>query len=138
MNKKLSKKDKEDWLKFVKGKQKLLDKENLNFQHVRNLEKTIDLHGYSLNEANQIIEKYIVKCFSENIVKINIITGKGNRSKNQSNPYKSENLSILKHSVPEFIKTNHHLMKMIKKISYNEIDNNSKGSFEIYLKKIKE
>ena len=87
---------------------------------------------------NVLIEKYINKCFIEKVDKITVITGKGNRSNNKNDPYKSEKLSILKYSVPEFIKSNLNLMKIIKKISSIDIEDNLKGSFEIYLKKIKE
>ena len=135
---KLTKKDKKDWLKFVNRKDKLFDKEAKNNNIINNLEKTIDLHGYGLESANLMIEKYINKCFIEKVDKITVITGKGNRSKNKKDPYKSEKLSILKYSVPEFIKSNLNLMKIIKRISSSETEDNFKGSFEIYLKKIKE
>ena len=86
---------------------------------------------------NKIVEEFIFLCFSENVSKIKIITGKGSRSKNKENPYLSENLSILKYSVPEFIKTQPNLMKMIKDINYNDVEDSSIGSFDIFLKKIK-
>jgi len=132
---KLTKKDKKDWLKFVNRKDKLFDKEVENNTTINNLEKTIDLHGYGLESANLMIEKYINQCFIEKVDKITVITGKGNRSKNKNDPYKSEKLSILKYSVPEFIKSNLNLMKIIKRISNGEVEDNSKGSFEIFLKK---
>ena len=135
---KLTKKDKKDWLKFVNRKDKLFDKEAKNNNIINNLKKKIDLHGYGLESANLMIEKYINKCFIERVDRITVITGKGNRSNNKNDPYKSEKLSILKYSVPEFIKSNLNLMKIIKRISSSEVEDNSKGSFEIYLKKIKE
>ncbi len=135
---KLTKKDKKDWLKFVNRKDKLFDKEAKNNNIINNLEKKIDLHGYGLESANLMIEKYINKCFIERVDRITVITGKGNRSNNKNDPYKSEKLSILKYSVPEFIKSNLNLMKIIKRISSSEVEDNSKGSFEIYLKKFKE
>ncbi len=135
---KLTKKDKKDWIKFVNRKDKLFDKEAKINNAVNYLEKTIDLHGYGLESANMLIEKYINKCFVEKVDKITVITGKGNRSNNKNDPYKSEKLSILKYSVPEFIRSNLNLMKMIKRVNSGEVEDNSKGSFEIYLKKIKE
>ena len=138
MIKKLTEKDKKDWLKFINKKEKFFDKEIKDKKIIFNLEKTIDLHGYTLRAANQKIEKYIFKCFDEKIDKITVITGKGNRSKNKNDPYRSEKLSILKYSVPEFIRSNSDLMKVIKNINYNEVDSNFSGSFQIYLKKIKE
>ncbi len=135
---KLTKKDKKDWIKFVNRKDKLFDKEAKINNAVNYLEKTIDLHGYGLESANMLIEKYINKCFVEKVDKITVITGKGNRSNNKNDPYKSEKLSILKYSVPEFIKSNLNLMKIIKRVNSNDVEDNAKGSFEIYLKKIKE
>ena len=138
MIKKLTEKDKKDWLKFINKKEKLFDKESNNKKTFYNSEKIIDLHGFSLEDANKTIKNYINKCFLEKVTKIIVITGKGNRSNNKNDPYKSEKLSILKNSVPEFIKSDLNLMKIIRNINYSEIDNNSKGSFEIYLKRIKE
>ena len=98
-------------------------------------EKIIDLHGYTLEEANNFVKVIIDKYYIEGINKINVITGKGTRSKNKNDPYQSTDYSILKYSVPNFIKTNSDLMKKIKKINFDEVENPNKGSFEIYLKK---
>ena len=138
MIKKISEKDKKDWLNFVNKKEKLADKE-LSEKKNKLLykEKTIDLHGCSLENANKIVEEFIFLCFSENVTKIKIITGKGSRSKNKENPYLSKKLSILKYSVPEFIKTKPNLMKIIKDINYDNVEDSSIGSFDILLKKIK-
>jgi len=137
--KKISEKDKKDWLNFINNNEKLTNKEILEKKKIPIYnEKTIDLHGCSLENANKIVEEFILLCFSENVSKIKIITGKGSRSKNKENPYLSENLSILKYSVPEFIKTNPNLMKVIKNINYDDVENSSTGSFDIFLKKIKE
>ena len=132
---KLTKKDKKDWLKFVNRKDKLFDKEAKNNNIINNLEKKIDLHGYGLESANLMIEKYINKCFIERVDRITVITGKGNRSNNKNDPYKSEKLSILKYSVPEFIKSNLNLMKKIKKITTEaNIEDGGSGAFYLYLK----
>ena len=66
-----------------------------------------------------------------------MITGKGMRSKNLNDPYQSSDLSILKHSVPEFVKNNSELMKKIIKIDFDSVESSSKGSFDIFLKTIK-
>ena len=135
MKKKISHKDKQDWLKFVNSKEKLYNKDlNQNTIKSQIKDKTIDLHGFSLSEANKTIEEFISLCFEKKINKITIITGKGSRSKNKKDPYQSEDLSILKHSIPEFIKKNSELMKMIKKINYKDVIDISKGSFDIILK----
>tara|TARA_B100000902_G_C27235213_1_gene877012 strand:- start:270 stop:692 length:423 start_codon:yes stop_codon:yes gene_type:complete len=136
LSKKISDKDKEDWQKFISNKEKLDNKDELLNKNLKiNLIKTIDLHGLSLEEANKTIDAFIHKCFSEKISKIIVITGKGLRSKNDSNPYVSKNLSILKYSVPEFIQSNENLVKMIKKVSDANIEDGGSGAFYIYLKK---
>ena len=138
MSKKISDKDKKDWKDFLSNKKKVLDKDLFFKSSIRKkVEKTIDLHGFSLENANKIIDDFINKCFQENVIKIIVITGKGLRSDNVSNPYVSKNLSILKHSVPEFIESNINLMKMIYKISDAKIEDGGSGAFYIYLKKIK-
>ena len=138
MNNKLSDKDKKDWEKFLKSNQKLENKDKGYFKNEKIFfEKTIDLHGYTLEEANKKIFEYIENCYINNIDKINIITGKGLRSKNIDDPYQSNDLSILKYSVPNFIKNNLDLMKKILKIDFDSVNSPSKGNFDIFLKKNK-
>ncbi len=136
MNKKITDKDKQVWEKFVNSTEKIHDKDqkviNKNLPYI---EKTIDLHGYTLKDANKEIEKFILLCFDKGVSKINIITGKGSRSKNMENPYKSKDLSILKYSVPNYIKENADLMGKISKIDMEAIENSSLGNFEIFLRK---
>ena len=134
MNKKLSKKDLKVWKDFIEGKEKLYNKDNINKDtKYKKKESTIDLHGFSLDQANSKIEKFITSCFEKNIEKLNIITGKGLRSKVEQNPYQSKDLGILKYSVPEFIKSNSELMRIIKKIEHNTENKNS-GFFTLFLK----
>ena len=134
MNKKLSKKDLKIWKDFIEGKEKLFNKDSINKDlKYRKKESTIDLHGFSLDEANSKMEKFITTCFEKKIEKLNIITGKGLRSMVEQNPYQSKDLSILKYSVPEFIKSNSELMRIIKKIEDNTNNKNS-GFFTLFLK----
>lgn len=128
--------DKEAWEKFINSNEKILDKDQSPFKKkIFYIEKNIDLHGYTLDEANIEVEKFILDCFEKKVSKINIITGKGTRSKNKHDPYKSKNLSILKYSVPNYINSNNTLMSKILKIDFEEVNNPSKGSFSIILKK---
>tara|TARA_B100001175_G_scaffold281325_1_gene259613 strand:- start:823 stop:1248 length:426 start_codon:yes stop_codon:yes gene_type:complete len=132
---KLSDKDKKDWDKFVKGDEKVENKDkSYSNNNKQFLEKTIDLHGYTLEEANKKIFKYIENCYLNNVYKINIITGKGLRSKNIDDPYQSNNLSILKYSIPNYIKNNVELMDKILKIDFDSVNSPSKGNFDIFLK----
>tara|TARA_B100000989_G_scaffold191592_1_gene144290 strand:+ start:35 stop:448 length:414 start_codon:yes stop_codon:yes gene_type:complete len=134
LNKKLSKKDLKTWKDFVDGKDKLYNKDSINKEHEhKKKESTIDLHGFSLDQANNKIEKFITTCFEKKIEKLNIITGKGLRSKVEQNPYQSKDLGILKYSVPEFIKSNSGLMRIIKKIEDNT-NNKNLGFFTLFLK----
>ena len=139
MNKKLSDKNKKDWQSFISNKAKVLDKDlSVKEDKQIDLTKRIDLHGFSLEKANQIIDEFINECFKENITRIIVITGKGLRSNNASNPYVSKDLSILKNSVPKFIKSNIDLMKKIKNIEEAKIEDGGSGAFNIFLKKSKE
>ena len=140
MIKKLSDKDKKDWESFVKSNEKIYNKdlsEKINFNK-KIQTKTIDLHGYSLENANKTITEYIKRCFYENIKRLVVITGKGLRSNTQNDPYVSKDLSILKNSVPEFIKSNLDLMKLIKEIKIADEEEGGSGAFIIYLKNFKE
>ena len=137
MKKKLSDKDKKDWQAFINSSHSLENKDQIIQKKNFTLEKSIDLHGYSLEQANQEIKKIINDSFLKGIRKINVITGKGLRSKNLDNPYQSKNLAILKYSVPDYISNNSELMSKISSIDSDAIDSPSKGSFEIILKKRK-
>jgi|TARA_B110000238_G_scaffold107123_1_gene116610 DNA-nicking Smr family endonuclease len=133
--KKISDKDKQDWQNFIKNKEKIFNKDFVSKKNIRQEKvKKLDLHGYTIEEANKTIEKFINKCFDENVTKIIIITGKGLRSKSVANPYLSKDLSILKYSVPEFIDSNRDLMKMIIEITDAKIEDGGSGAFYIYLK----
>ena len=140
MNNKLSDKDKRDWKNFISSEEKVHNKDLSLSQMKSNkdLVKTIDLHGFSLENANKTIAEFINRCFETNISKITVITGKGLRSNNINNPYVSKNLSILKNSVPEFIKSNSDLMKKIKNIKEAKAEDGGSGAFDIFLKKSKE
>ena len=140
MIKKLSDKDKKDWESFIKSNDKIYNKDSSNETDPKRKisTKTIDLHGYSLENANKTINEYIKNCFSQNIKRLIVITGKGLRSNTQNDPYVSKDLSILKHSVPEFIKSNMDLMKLIKEIKSADIEEGGKGALIIYLKNSKE
>ena len=139
MKKKLSDKDKKDWKNFLSSKNKIENKDLkvVANQMKRKVIKKIDLHGFSLDDANKTIEKFIIKCFRKSVNKIIVITGKGLRSKSNENPYVSKNLSMLRYSVPDFIKSKVNLMKIIKELKKAELEDGGGGAFYIYLKKYK-
>ena len=128
-------KDKQDWENFLNNKEKIPNKDSVHKKNIRYEKiKKIDLHGYTIEEANKAIEQFIQKCFEENVTKIIVITGKGLRSKNVENPYLSKDLSILKYSVPEFIENNKSLTRLIIETIDAKIEDGGSGAFYIYLK----
>ena len=137
MTNKLSDKDKKDWKKFLDSSEKLQNKDVDQVYNQIISERTIDLHGYSLEDANKKISEFIENCYTNKVKRINVITGKGMRSKNLDDPYQSKDLSILKHSVPEYIKNSPELMSKIINIDFDSVNSPSKGNFDIFLKTIK-
>ena len=137
MTNKISDKDRKDWQKFLDSSEKLHNKDVDQANNQVISERTIDLHGYTLEEANKKISEFIENCYVNKIKKINVITGKGMRSKNLDDPYQSKDLSILKHSIPEYIKNSPELMSKIINIDFDSVNSPSKGNFDIFLKTIK-
>ena len=137
MNKDISDKDKKDWEEFVTNKDKLPNKDNFFQEKIFIKTKTIDLHGYTLDDANKAIEELIKLSYSERVGKIKVVTGKGLHSQNEMDPYVSKKLGILKYSVLEFIKKNRDLMKIIYEIKGATVEDGGEGAFYILLKKNK-
>ena len=137
MNNKISDKDKEDWQNFLSKKEKLPNKDNSYSKGKAIKTSDIDLHGFSLDDANKTVDKFIKDSFDNGITKIRIVTGKGLHSDNEKNPYISKDLSILKYSVPEYIKKNNELMKLIIEFKEASIQNGGEGAFYLHLKKNK-
>jgi len=137
LNDNISNKDKKDWDKFINSNEKIPDKDFKNIEKKNIKIRSIDLHGFTLDEANKTIENFINKAFSENINKLIIVTGKGLHSENEKDPYVSKELGILKYSVPEFISNNASLMSMINEITDAKIEDGGAGAFYVYLKKNK-
>jgi len=136
LKKKISDQDKKDWKKFIDSDDKLINKDLNNQNFKKSLKnKSIDLHGHTLENANKTISDFINKCFLQGVESIKVITGKGSRSKNKEDPYLSIDLSILKYSVPNYIQNNYELMEKIKKLDFDSVNDISQGSFDILLKK---
>ena len=135
MTDKISEKDKKDWENFLSKKEKLPNKD-INFTKEKKIKiKNIDLHGYTLDEANKKIENFIKQSYIEKVNKLIVVTGKGLHSQNEKDPYVSKDLSILRYSVPHFIKNNNELMKMINDFDSATIEDGGSGAFYIYIKK---
>tara|TARA_B100000989_G_scaffold224258_1_gene171689 strand:- start:574 stop:1035 length:462 start_codon:yes stop_codon:yes gene_type:complete len=135
LSNKISDKDKKDWEKFLSNKEKLVNKDQedkiKNYSKIR----SVDLHGYSLDEANSKIKDVILKSFEDGTEKIKIITGKGIHSKNEKDPFISKELGILKYSVPDFLSNDEELTNIIKSSSPARIEDGGEGAFYIYLRK---
>ncbi len=135
MNSKISEKDKKTWEEFLSNDQKLPDKDNFQSKIKSKKTRSLDLHGKSLDEANQIIENFIRKSYEDKVHKLIIVTGKGLHSSNEKDPYVSKDLGILKYSIPNFLKNNAELMELISNISEASIEDGGSGAFYIFLKK---
>ena len=135
MNSKISEKDKKIWNEFLSNDEKLLDKDDI--QNKTNIKKirSLDLHGKTLGEANNIIENFIKKSYEDKVQKLIIVTGKGLHSNNEKDPYVSKDLGILKYSIPEFVRNNENLMQIISSISEASVKDGGTGAFYIFLKK---
>jgi len=132
----VSSKDKKDWITFtrqmgnIKAKESDLSNENIEINKV----KKLDLHGFSLIKANEIVKNFIIKSFNSGYKKLLIVTGKGLRSKSHDNPYLSEKLSVLKYSVPEYIKNDKNLNNKISRITTADLKDGGEGAIYIFLK----
>ena len=135
MNSKISEKDKRTWEEFLSKDQKLPNKDNFQSEIKSKKTRSLDLHGKTLDEANQIIENFIRKSYEDKVHKLIIVTGKGLHSSNEKDPYVSKDLGILKHSIPNFLKNNVELMELISNISEASIEDGGSGAFYIFLKK---
>ena len=135
MSDNISDKDKKDWQAFVLSKDKLPNKDFKPQKQKMLKARSIDLHGYTLEQANNTIEKFILKAYEEKVSKLIVVTGKGIHSNVEKDPYVSKDLSILKYSVPEFINNNQNLMKVINDIQDATIEDGGSGAFYVLLKK---
>ena len=135
MTNKISEKDKKDWENFLSKNEKLPNKDFKKDIKLSFKTRSIDLHGYTLEEANKLIENFIIKSYQEKINKLVVVTGKGIHSQTEKDPYVSKDLSILKFSVPEFISSNKNLMKIIYEMKDAKIEDGGSGAFYIYLRK---
>ena len=137
MNNQISDKDKKDWQNFLSKKEKLPDKDNSHTKDKSIKMSEIDLHGFTLDEANKTVDRFINESYEKGINKVRIVTGKGLHSDNEKNPYISKDLSILRYSIPEYIKKNNDLMKLIIEFKEATIQDGGDGAFYIHLKKNK-
>ena len=137
MTRDISEKDKKDWENFLSKKEKLPNKDLKTLSNPSTQVKSLDLHGFTLEQANSAVEDFINKSLNKNVYRLKVVTGKGIHSEVEKDPYVSKDLGILKFSVPEFIKNNKDLMRNIIEIKEADIIDGGSGAFYIYLKKSK-
>tara|TARA_B100001057_G_scaffold232881_1_gene233056 strand:- start:3 stop:416 length:414 start_codon:yes stop_codon:yes gene_type:complete len=135
LNNNISDKDKKDWKNFLEKNEKLSNKDFEKKENKFHVTKSLDLHGFTLDEANKKVESFLFDCFENKVSKVIIVTGKGLHSQNDKDPYISKKFGILKNSVPNFIKNNSSLMTKIKSITEAEITDGGSGAFYVFLKK---
>ena len=131
-----SSKDKKDWINFTRQIDNIRPKEADLSQENKQINKVpkLDLHGFSLEESNKKVKKFIIESSNRGYKKLLVITGKGLRSKSYSNPYISEKLNVLRNSVPEFIKDDEDLRNKISKVLEADIKDGGEGAIYIFLK----
>ena len=129
--------DKKIWENYIKNPLDIYDKEKEDIKNYNRKERfKFDLHGFSLDDANKKVKELISSCFESNYKEILLITGKGIHSSNDKDVYKSKNLGRLKHSVPEFIRSDPELSKIILSIKIADIKDGGDGAILIRLKKL--
>tara|TARA_Y100000992_G_scaffold277821_1_gene222930 strand:- start:120 stop:533 length:414 start_codon:yes stop_codon:yes gene_type:complete len=131
----LSQKDKEDWKKFVEDTSRIPDKDHKYHIERTNNKFRYDLHGLSLDEANEKVKEIIKSCIEKNCREILLITGKGLHS-NQEDVYKSPDLSKLRFSVPKFLNSDPEISKLVLSIVNPPQKDGGEGALLIKLKRL--
>ena len=129
--------DKKAWEEYIKDPSDIYDKDkNYSYKNQRKGRFKYDLHGYTLDDANNKVKEIILKCKENNYKEILLITGKGLHSKNDKEIYVSKNFGTLRYSVPEFIKSDKELSNFIISINEAEIEDGGAGAILIKLKNL--
>ena len=122
-------------IKFIKSNEKIVDKDLKLINSKKIKTRSIDLHGFTHEQANKAVKEFIIKSYNDGVKKLTVVTGKGLHSHNENNPYVSKDLSILKYSVPNFIEKNMELKNLITEMKEASLEDGGSGAFYIYLKK---
>jgi DNA-nicking Smr family endonuclease len=135
--KNLSKTDVETWETYIKNPSDIYDKDKNNHKKKNGKERfKFDLHGHSLDEANQIVRDIIFSCVKKKFKEILFITGKGLHSTSDSDAYVSRDFSKLKYSVPDFIKSDEDLNKFVSSISNADTKDGGEGAILVKLRNL--
>ena len=135
--KNISQEDNSIWENYIKNPTDVTDKDHLQEDSQSNYVRfKYDLHGFTLLEANQKIKELIPFCLKKNYREILLITGKGIHSNTEQDTYVSKDLSKLKYSVPEYIRSDFDLSKNILSISDAKKKDGGEGALIIKLRKL--
>ena len=135
--KELNQEDKKSWEEYIKNPSDIYDKDSdIEINLERKFRYKFDLHGFTLDEANRKVKEIIEYCVKNRFKELLLITGKGIHSTNNEDAFVSKDLGKLKHSVPEFIRTNLELNKFIISISDAEKKDGGAGAIIIRLKNL--
>ena len=132
----LSQKDKKVWENFIKDPFDIYDKDIKDQKSSRKDRYKFDLHGFTLEDANKKVREILLSCIESKYKELLLITGKGIHSSNEKDAYVSKDYGKLKYSVPEFIKSNSDLNKLIISIHEADIKDGGEGAILIKLKNL--
>ena len=135
--KNISQEDIDTWKNYIKSPTDITDKDSIQNTNSSNQNRfKYDLHGFTLDEANEKVREIILLCVKKNYKEILLVTGKGIHSNTEKNVYASKDLSKLRYSVPDYIKSNLDLTKHIVSISNADKADGGGGAIIIKLKKL--
>ena len=135
--KNISQEDINTWKNYNKSPTDISDKDNIQSENnSKNNRFKYDLHGFTLDKANEKVKEIILSCVKKNYKEILLVTGKGIHSNTEKNIYASKDISKLRYSVPEYIKSNLDLSKHIVSISNADEIDGGDGAIIIKLKKL--
>ena len=135
--KNISQEDINTWKNYIKSPTDITDKDSTQHENSLNHKKfKFDLHGFTLDEANEKVKEIILLCVKKSYKEILLVTGKGIHSNTEKNVYASKDLSKLRYSVPEYIKSDLDLSKHIVSISNADKIDGGDGAIIIKLKKL--
>ena len=133
----LAEKDLKTWETYIKNPTDLYDKDKSNQKNQdRKKRFRFDLHGYTLDEANEKVRDIIFSCIKQKYKEILFITGKGLHSTSGNNTYVSKDFSKLKYSVPDFIKTDDDLNRLVFSISDADTRDGGEGAILVKLRNL--
>ena len=132
----LSQEDKKTWEDYIKDPSDIYDKEKNNQKTIRKKRFKFDLHGFTLDDANKKVKEILFFCIKSRYKELLLITGKGLHSTNDKETYISKDFGKLKYSVPEFIKSDPEINKLIVSINEAEVKDGGEGAILIKLRNL--